>query len=56
MFLVFDMFPHTTVSEKAAKNLLICFLVRQVQKPPLDINYINSTHVETVVLMSRVEK
>ena len=49
------MFPHTTVSQKSAKNRLICFHERKVQKSTNDINAVLSDHVECVVLITRAE-
>ena len=48
-----DMFPWTSVSRKTARNPLICFHERKVQKFAKDSNVINSGHVETVVLMEK---
>ena len=49
MVKVVDKFPHTTVSLKTAKNLLICSRERKVLKSAQDINAILSSHVEAII-------
>ena len=44
-----DMFPHTTLYQKKAKNQSIYSSIRWGQKSPSDINNITSGYVETVL-------